>query len=184
MMSMTVKPPIYIVDEDDTIVGQKPRNDRDASRDIYRVSAVWVVNSFGQALMAKRKQTKPKDPGLWQPSVAGTVEVGETYEESAYKEAKEEVGMADYELIPLEKIRVRSQENFFCQYFGAIIDKPLDFFTLQEDEVEQLVWVDIEALRRDFAAHPSKYVSNMNQGLEVLLNWQNAGTTEATQGEA
>lgn len=78
---------IQIVDENDKFVSNKERSEVDYKSDIYRVSALWLTNSKGQTLLAKRAMVKDKDPGKWGPAVAGTIDEGETYDENIYKEA-------------------------------------------------------------------------------------------------
>lgn len=163
-----MKPLNYLVDETDEVIGEAQRHEIDFAQDIYRVTGVWVINSDNQALIAQRKFTKKKDPGLWGPSVAGTVEVGETYDDNARKEAEEEIGMQGFELTKLEKIRVRTPQNYFCQYYGVKVDWPVEKFVAQEDEVEQLRWVNIDDLKQDIQNNPEKYIKSMAQSLTVL----------------
>ncbi len=49
---------------------------------------MWLRNSLGQSLLAKRSASKELDPSKWGPAVAGTIEAGQTYESNIYKEAK------------------------------------------------------------------------------------------------
>lgn len=165
---MSEKPPIYLVDGNDAIIGQSLSREVDSEKDIYRVSAVWVFNSLGQVLLAQRKFTKKKDPGLWGPSVAGTVEVGETYEENAVKETEEELGVKDAKLTLLRKVRVTEPYNYFSQIYKTVVDWDIDQFTLQEDEVEQIAWMTVEGLEQDLRENPQKYLTSMNDVVAVL----------------
>lgn len=163
-----MKPPIYVVNENDEVIGEKDRDDVDFQNDIYRVSAVWVVNSNGQTLIAQRKLTKKKDPGLWGPSVAGTVEVGETYYENAVKETEEELGVANLPLVELGKIRVASPQNYFAMYYKVLCDWPVERFVPQEDEVETLTWISVDELKKDVKLNPQKYIASMDKSLASL----------------
>lgn len=69
---------IIVVDKDDKIITYKKRGTL-LSKDIYRVSALWITNKKGEVLLAKRAMDKKLYPGCWGPAVAGTVEKGETY---------------------------------------------------------------------------------------------------------
>jgi len=84
---------IIIVDENDNPIGLKERGTLDYDKDIYRVSALWITNSKGQILIARRALTKKQNPGKWGPGVAGTIDEGETYDSNIIKEAKEELGL-------------------------------------------------------------------------------------------
>lgn len=100
---------IQIVNENDEYIGAKERSEIDHGTDIYRVSALWLINSLGQVLLAKRAATKDHSPGKWGPAVAGTVEESETYDENIRKEAKEEIGLVDANVTRSKKICIKPQ---------------------------------------------------------------------------
>ncbi len=148
-----------IVDKNDNYLTLK--NDEEVTHDdTYRVSSLWVVNSRGQILIAKRKLTKKNDPGKWGPAVSGTLEEGETYETNVYKEAQEEIGLKGQGFKLGPKIFHDGNYKFFAQWFLCIVNWPLDRFTPQEKEVEQLAWVDSKDLFSDIVNNPSKYVES------------------------
>src|ERR1700761_7819266 len=96
---------IQIVDENDTLIGHKPRDQVSATTDYYRIACLWLENSKGEVLLAQRKWTKKNDPGTWGPAAAGTVDQGETYEQNMYKEAQEEIGVSGVTFTPVTKFR-------------------------------------------------------------------------------
>jgi isopentenyldiphosphate isomerase len=165
-----MKPRIIIVDENDSPIGLKYREAVDGTKDIYRCSAVWIENSYGQALIAQRKFTKDKDPGKWGPAVAGTLEEGETYELSAYKETEEELGVVDVSLVLGPKLYNQTPRRYFAQWFYCSLDKRAEEFHLQEDEVEQVVWVDKNELVRDVDLNSDKYIPGFAQMLKQLIS--------------
>src|SRR3989344_2570418 len=111
-----------IVDEHDNPIGLKDREDI-TSEDIYRVSLLWITNSKGEILLARRAYTKSHDPGKWGPAVAGTVEEGETYESNIIKEAEEELGLTNLKLVSGARLRKRTNYNYFVQQFSIVLDK-------------------------------------------------------------
>lgn len=86
---------IIVVNDQDEIIGLKER-DTLVQADIYRVAALWVVNSAGDILLAQRKFTKTHDPGKWGPAVAGTVDEGDisVYASKKILNAKKKSGEA------------------------------------------------------------------------------------------
>ena len=54
-----------IVDDQDNIIGAKPRNEIDFINDYFRSSGLWLTNSKNQVLIAQRVLSKDKDPGKW-----------------------------------------------------------------------------------------------------------------------
>ena len=141
-----------IVDENDNIIDHKERDTVDYQKDIYRISALWIENSKGEVLLAKRVATKKQDPNKWGPAVAGTVDEGETYEQNIVKEAEEELGLKDkFEKGP--KIRIKGKYNYFCQWYVLKTDRNINEFKIEEDEVSEIKWWSKEALKersRDF----------------------------------
>jgi isopentenyl-diphosphate delta-isomerase len=159
---------IQIVNDQDNLVGLKERTEIDYINNIYRVSALWLTNSKGQTLLAKRAAVKDKDPGKWGPAVAGTIDEGETYDDNIYKEAIEEIGLEGAEFTKGLKIRITHPRNYFCQWYFVTLDRDADTFVMQEDEVDELEWVDIEQMKQELKTNTDKYVPAMQQIIEVL----------------
>src|SRR5690606_2120587 len=157
-----------VVNDKDEIIGHKLRHEIDWKKDIYRIGAVWLTNSKGEVLLAQRLMTKDKDPGKWGPAAAGTLEEGETYESNAYKEAEEEIGLTGVALKQGPKQRLYEPRQAFCQWYLAKVDKEVSEFTIQEDEVEQVAWVNPEELKKDLQSNPDKYVPSLSAILAVL----------------
>ena len=154
-----------IVDENDELIGFKPRNEIDFRKDYYRIGCLWLTNSKGEVLLAQRLLTKDKDPGKWGPSAAGTLEKGETYESNIYKEASEELGLTGVKFTPIAKLKLEEPRKSFLQLYKGVCDWPVDKFTPQPEEVEQVSWVSIYNLRKDIQEKPNKYVPS----IKILL---------------
>ena len=52
----------------------------------------------------------------------------------------------------------------FCR-----VDNPISDFVLQEEEVEQIVWVNKEDLLRDVKSNPGKYSPVIRKGIDSLI---------------
>lgn len=156
-----------IVDENDEIIGYKPRNEIDFKKDYYRVGCLWLTNSNGEVLLAQRLLTKDKDPGKWGPSAAGTLEKGETYESNIYKEAQEELGLSGFKFMPVAKLKLEEPRKSFLQLYKGECDWPVEKFIPQPEEVEKVAWVSIEDLRKDIIENPNKYVPSIKILLEA-----------------
>ncbi|MBW6462038.1 MAG: NUDIX domain-containing protein [DPANN group archaeon] len=144
---------IILVDNNDTIIGHKPRCDITPT-DIYRVSALWIKNSKGDILLARRAYTKSNSPGKWGPAVAGTNDKGETYKSNIIKEAEEEIGLKDHDFKELHKVKLKGRYTFFCQWYFAIVDKDLSHFKIQESEVAEIRWFQKEELIAELETNP------------------------------
>lgn len=161
------KPRIVIVNENDEIIAHKERGTL-LQDDIYRVSALWVKNSKGDILLAQRKFTKSHDPGKWGPAVAGTVDEGETYEQNIIKEAEEEIGLKNIKPLLGPKVRMTGEYNYFDQWYTLVVDKPAEYFVVQEEEVEQVRWFTRVELEKELRDHPEKYLKSLDWSLENL----------------
>ncbi len=159
---------IQIVDEQDTLIGTKERSELDYSVDIFRTAALWLTNSKGQVLLAKRSMKKDKDPGKWGPAVAGTIEEGETYESNIYKEAVEEIGLDGVEFSLGPKSLTHGVRRQWVQWYLAVVDRDAGGFTMQEEEVDELTWMDLEDLRNDISSNPDRYIPSMDNVLKTI----------------
>lgn len=159
---------ICIVDENDTPIGYKERSEIDYGKDIYRSTALWVTNPRGEVLIAQRKFTKDYDPGKWGPAVAGTVEEGETYDTNIYKEAEEEIGLTGYKFVEAWKERLYTPRHQFVQWYKVVVDKPIEYFIPQPEEVEKIEWIAFSELANDVDNDPDKYVQSMSQVIEIF----------------
>lgn len=151
---------VSIVDEDDNVIATKARDDLD-QKDIVRVSVLWIENNDGQVLLQQRALTKQIGPGQWGPAVAGTVESHETYFSNIIKEAEEEIGLKGFVPVEVSKKLHWEQGGQFGRmftFYRVIVDKSINDFTIKEDEVAQIRWVDKNSLHKDVERDPHLYV--------------------------
>lgn len=145
---------IVIVNEKDEPIGYRERGSRAQSEGICRISVLWLTNSKGEVLLAKRKMNKKYNPGKWGPAVGGTVEEGETYDSNIYKEASEEIGLSGFVFEKGEKIFVETPNKRFCQIYCLTIDREFDQFQIQEEEVDQVKWFGQDELKNEIEHNP------------------------------
>ena len=160
---------IPIVNEQDEIIGYKDGKDRNTI-DITRITALWLWNEKGEALLAQRGLKKKLNPGLWGPAVAGTVEEGETYESNILKEMEEEIGLRN--VIPTlgPKLRRNTSHSYFVQWFFATInsDYPL---VKQDSEVESIKWFSKEELFKLFEVKPEIFLKSLKDTAIYFFNY-------------
>lgn len=160
---------IPVVDDKDEVIGYKNREELDYSTDIVRSSSLWITNSLGQVLLAQRKMTKKINPGKWSEAVGGTVENEDTYESTIYREAEEELGITNQVFIIGPKQYIPGPPaNYFVQWYRLTIDCPVEVFTPQETEVEQVVWFDLSILKNDVKNNPDKYINELPEIIKLL----------------
>ena len=112
----------------------------------HNTAHIWFYTAEGEILLAQRSATKTLHPLLWDVSVAGHVDAGETVEEGAIREIKEEIG------IKINKKQLQKIGVFPCfqTYENGIVDNEfhntfiiklnvdLNSVIIQEDEVESV----------------------------------------------
>jgi len=170
---MKKKPKIVIVDKNDNVIGYKYRKSLVDEKDIYRVTALWLTNSHGEILFAQRSFDKNNDPGKWGPAVAGTVDEGESYEDNIYKEAEEELGIKDikFEFGPKTSTLERpgAKHLHFTQWFIANIDRSIEDFKIQEDEVEKIKWFSVDEVMRILEEDSEFFLPGIRNWIKLFL---------------
>jgi isopentenyl-diphosphate delta-isomerase len=162
-----------IVDENDNVIGTKER-DQIGPEDIYRITALWLTNSKGEVLIARRALSKLHDPGMWAVAVAGTVDEGETYDQNMVKEAEEELGIKGVKLKPLYKdfvvsIRGDNQHKYFKKVYWLDKDYSLKDLKFDPREVMAIKWIFFDDLIKDVKVHPENYVPSFGKSLQKYM---------------
>ena len=86
-----------IVDEQGTITGAATRGEcHSGSKLLHPVVHLHVFNSKGELYLQKRPEWKDIQPGKWDTSVGGHVDLGESVEIALKREAQEELGISDF----------------------------------------------------------------------------------------
>jgi isopentenyl-diphosphate delta-isomerase len=158
---------ITIVDQEDNIIEYKERAEV-LHTDIYQVAALWLTNSNGDILLAKRSPNKKRHPNKWGPAVAGTVEKGETYDSNIIKEAEEEIGLINREFKKAKKVLVTNQYIHFTQWYAVMLDRKIGEFTKQDKEVAELKWFSRDELIQELKLNPDKFLPNLAYYFELF----------------
>jgi len=160
---------IPIVTTQDEIIGHKERSTIDPLKDIVRSASLWITNSNGDILIAQRKLTKANNPGKWSEAVGGTVEGNNDYESTMIREADEEIDLQvkDFTLGPKQYIDAPSK--YFVQWYTTVVDEPIEFFTIQEEELEQVAWIPEATFKSELANQPDKYIQEMQEIAQLFI---------------
>lgn len=109
-----------IVDENDKIIGRNTKENKFKNNLITRNVVVFVLDNKNRILIGKRSYIKKSFPNRYDLAVCGNVKAGETYEEAAKRELKEELGI-EVDLKFLKKIYNEFKEKGnLIKYFTSI----------------------------------------------------------------
>ena len=160
---------IIVVNEKDEIIGYKDRDDRNET-DIIRVSALILLNSKNQTLIARRALNKILDSGKWGPAAAGTLEEGESYLSNIIKEAQEEIGFkaSKKDLSFGLKKFVETSHKYFLQIFITETNLPLQNFRIYRKEVSEIRWVQVPELIAWFKKKPKNFTASFSTVADTL----------------
>ncbi|HUX13733.1 MAG TPA: NUDIX domain-containing protein [Spirochaetia bacterium] len=138
-----------LVDEQDRVVGMVLRSDAHGDPAlIHRVAHVLVFNSAGDLYLQKRSSRKDVQPGKWDTSVGGHVDLGETYHAAALRETAEELGVTGAELTFMHKYLHRNAyESEYVSTFKLVWDGPIVFDSNEIEEGRFWRLSEIEASR-------------------------------------
>jgi isopentenyldiphosphate isomerase len=147
-----------VVNEQDRVIGQRPRSEVHRLGLMHRAVHVLVFNTRGEVFLQKRSMTKDRQPGLWDSSASGHLDTGESYDACAIRELREEIGLSisapPERLFKLSASAETDQEHvwvYHCRSEGP--------FVLHPEEIERGDWFTPEAVTRWMKERPEEIAS-------------------------
>ena len=154
------------VDNEDNIIGEKPKPYFEDPKHRHRSSHLLIFNRKGEILIQKRSKQKKKYPGLWDWSMSGTVRAGETYEQTLEREMQEELGIIVrynrlFKYSYADDIDNANKTVYAAEYEGR--------FELQKEEVDEVRWVSAEELAEWMKQRPQDFCAPFLKGIKIYL---------------
>jgi 16S rRNA (adenine1518-N6/adenine1519-N6)-dimethyltransferase len=145
---------LAVVDDEDHPV--EPRDRATIHREglMHRAVHVFILNRQGDLFLQKRSHRKDRFPDRWDSSAAGHVDAGESYDDCAYRELKEELGIAT-ELIERGRVpaSIRTDQEFISIYSG-VHDGPVSW---NHHEIETGGFFKLEMIDRWIESRPQDF---------------------------
>jgi 16S rRNA (adenine1518-N6/adenine1519-N6)-dimethyltransferase len=120
-MRLTNNERFPVVDKNDRILRDASRSEVHGNNLRHRAVHILIFNPAGDVYLQQRSRWKDRHPLRWDSSAAGHVGAAESYDETARRELKEELGVK----VPLEKMlklpaSQRTDQEFIWLYRGAV----------------------------------------------------------------
>src|SRR5262245_22884716 len=155
---------VDIIDDAGNTIGTATRQEMRACRLPHRSVYILVFNRRDELFVHLRTATKDIWPSRWDVAVGGVLAAGESFDEGAQREAREELGV-DLELQALFPFRYQDAATAAqAMVYGARHDGP---FQLQPEEIVRGDFVPIADIG-NIAAH----APFCPDGLAVLTEYQ------------
>jgi isopentenyldiphosphate isomerase len=142
---------IDIVDKNGHPTGvSAPKSEIHTKGHMHNTAHVWCYTSDGNILLQQRSASKAIYPLLWDVSVAGHIDAGETIEQAAIREAQEEIGIciSEHHLIKIGVFKCFQSypngmiDNEFHNTFITEVDINIKDLRPQKEEVEAIKFVN------------------------------------------
>jgi isopentenyl-diphosphate delta-isomerase len=137
-----------VVDADDRVIGAATRDEVHRQGLRHRAAHVLVFDRGGRLYLQRRAPWKECAPGLWDTSVAGHLERGESYAMAAHRELGEELGAT-----AMRELRLLTR-------LAASVDTGWEFVEVFRADIAQVVRPD-----------PSEIVEGRWRQIAEIENW-------------
>lgn len=161
---------VDVVDDNDEIVGQEWKNKCHKEGILHRISAVFLFTSDGKIWLQTRAKGKV-GAGRLDFSASGHLGAGDSYDEGAYREMEEELGIK----VKLTLIAKNLYDNphfeghnvrHFISIYTGKYDGP---FKLQEEELDKIEAFSPKEIKKIVKNSPDKIMFGLKIGLNYLF---------------
>lgn len=140
----------------------------------HRSVHIWIFGKDG-ILLQLRSKDNYLYPNCWDISAAGHIQAGETSEQAAIREVKEETGL-DVKEDDLQYLMTKRWHAKFGDidnrefYFIFLVryDGTEQELTPQQEELQKLRFFSPEEIKRSLKEHPEKYVPHNDYWAEMI----------------
>ena len=135
-----------IVDEQGNYTGETMEREKVHDLNLLHWEiGVFIINNNREVLLQKRSPNKRFNPNMWG-LCAGHVDSGETIEDAAIREIKEEIGLDitinDLNILEEKEVRKLETNSQITRFYYVICNK--NNFKIQTEEVSEVKWFKIE----------------------------------------
>lgn len=155
-----------VTDEQDNVIGQKPRWEVHQKNLLHRAVHIWVYRPDGKLVVHVRSETKDQYPSCFTSSASGHLDVGEDYLTAAHRELQEELGIAA-ELEFLLKLPAGPQTAYeHTVVYQTVTDLEL---TPEAEEIAELKLFTMEQVQQMVNESPEQFTPPFVEIVKALV---------------
>jgi isopentenyl-diphosphate delta-isomerase type 1 len=156
---------LYHVTEDDSIIGPVKRSTAHRDQILHRSGMIFLIRSDGKILLQHRSATRATFPDCWDSSSAFHVTFGESYEQAARRELKEETGISAHTTYLGKFTYHAPPENEIVAVFSCRSDDPIRIDEAESSEASFHSRDEVDVIAHSQAAAPW-----LSKGWQILAN--------------
>lgn len=159
-----------IVNESDEVIGKIKENEQKNIRpNQLRFINILIFNDENKILVPKRSSNRKIFPNCYDFSVGGHVNSGETYEQAAYRELEEELGIKNVELNKVAYFNPYiSESNTFQTVYTLNYDKAITNY--DKDGIEDIFYFTKEEIKKLMNNKPNLFKTDYFVVMKYLFN--------------
>ena len=143
-----------VVDEQNQLIGVRPRSEVHRLNLRHRAAHIFLFRSDGSMLIHLRTATKEEFPSVWTSSASGHVSSGEGYAESAERELQEELGISARLTFVAKFDAYPETSNEFTELFVAHSDDSLE---VDPNEIADIAWLHPDQIASKLEVEPNTF---------------------------
>ncbi|MHA7842924.1 MAG: isopentenyl-diphosphate Delta-isomerase [Winogradskyella sp.] len=152
---------VILVDENDNKIGLMPKMEAHEKALLHRAFSVFVFNDKNELMLQQRALHKYHSPGLWTNTCCSHQRDGESNLEAGKRRLEEEMGFVTELEETISFIYKAPFDNGLTEHeydhimIGYYNDEP----NINEDEVADWKWMNLEDVKVDITSHPENYTA-------------------------
>ncbi len=145
-----------LVDENDRVIGKEDRNIIYANNwRNFRVINIMIFTTDNKIVVPKRSSNRKLFPNCYDCSVGGHVSSGETYEQAAYRELEEELGITGVKLEEIGYFKPTDIDtSAFSKMYKLVYDDELNF---DKNGIQNIYYMNKEEVRKLIEENPKRF---------------------------
>lgn len=145
-----------LVNENDEVIGKEDRDIiyKNNWRN-FRVINIMIFTSDNKIIVPKRSSNRRVFPNCYDCSVGGHVASGESYEQAAYRELEEELGITNVELEEIAYFKpYEIDTSAFSKMYKLVYDKELNY---DKDGIQEIYYMTKEEINKLIEENPLQF---------------------------